>query len=106
MSAIANRLNSIAGELDTLNLAMRDISLSAVDLQTLDSIAANLKDIVVLIESKTGSQKHLWTEQAWKDSKPHRLKAQSTIATMLSSGKLRNPAVFQRNIKLIYYGPP
>lgn len=105
MSVITNQLNSIARELDTLNLAMRGISLSETDLQTLDAIAANLKDIVVVIESRTGSRKRLWTEQAWKDSEQHRLKAQLTIATVLSSGKLRNPAVFRRNIKLIYLGP-
>lgn len=106
MSAITNRLNSIARELDTLNSAMRGISLSETDLQTLDTIAASLKDIVVVIESRTGSRKRLWTEQTWKNSEQHRLKAQHMVATVLSSGKLRNPAVFRRNIKLIYVGPP
>lgn len=33
----------IARDLDALNLAMRDISLSGTDLQTLEEIAANLK---------------------------------------------------------------
>lgn len=105
MAAIIDHLNSIARDLDILNLEMRDISLSGTDLQTLDSITANLKDIVLVIESKTGQRKRPWTEQVWKDSEPHRLKAQSTIATVLSSRRLRNPAVFRRNIKLIYRGP-
>jgi hypothetical protein len=42
----------------------------------------------------------------WKDSEQHRLKAQPTVATVLSSGKLRNPAVFRRIIQMIYLGPP
>ncbi|KAI3281899.1 hypothetical protein DTO002I6_9598 [Penicillium roqueforti] len=106
MAAIINQLSSIARDLGALNLAMRDISLSGTDLQTLEEIAANLKDIIVVIESKTGLRKRPWMEQAWKDSEPHRLKAQSIIATVLSGGRLRNPAVFRRNMKLIYRGSP
>ncbi|KAJ5418099.1 uncharacterized protein N7487_001649 [Penicillium crustosum] len=104
MAAIINQLNSVARDLDALNLAMRDISLSGTDLQTLETVAANLKDIIVVIEAKAGLRKRPWMEQAWKDSEPYRLKAQSIIATVLSKGRLHNPAVFRRNIKLIYCG--
>lgn len=106
MATTIDRLNTIAKDLDDLNLVLQDVSLSGTDLQTLDGIVANLKDIVVVIESKLGPRKRLWMEQTWKDSEPHRLKAQSTIATVLSTGKLRNSAIFRRNIKLIYCGPP
>jgi hypothetical protein len=106
MATIVNQLSSVAKDLDALNLAMRDISLSETDLQTLETVAANLKDILVIIESKTGLRKYSWTEQAWKDSEPHRLKAQAIIAAVLSKKRLQNPAVFRRNIKLIYCGSP
>jgi hypothetical protein len=106
MAAIViNQLNSVAGDLDALSLAMRDLSLSGTDLQMMEAVAAKLKDIIVIIESKTGLRKRPWTEQTWKNSEPHRLKAQSIIATVISKGRLHNPAVFRRNIKLIYCGP-
>lgn len=106
MATIVNQLSSVTRDLDALNLAMRDISLSKTDLQTLETVAANLKDIIAVIESKPGLRKFSWTEQAWKDSEPHRLKTQSIIAAVLSKGRLHNPAVFRRNIKLIYCGSP
>ena len=64
MAAIINQLSSIARDLDALNIAMREISLSGTDLQTLEEVAANLKDIIVVIESKTGLRKRPWMEQA------------------------------------------
>lgn len=104
MAAIINQLNSVARGLDALNLAMRDITFSGTDLQTLESVAANLKDLIVVLESKTGPRKGPWTERTWKNSEPYRLKAHSVIATVLSEERLHTPAVFRRNIKLIYCG--
>jgi len=104
MTSIVDRLSDIARDLDVMNLAMLDVSLSHADLQALDALAASLKDTVACIESKTGTRT-LWREQAWKDSEQHRLQAQVTIAAVIDSRKLRNAAVFRRNIKLIYQGP-
>lgn len=44
MAAIIDRLNSIARDLKALNSVMCDISFSGKDLETLEAVAANLKD--------------------------------------------------------------
>ncbi|KND89335.1 hypothetical protein TOPH_06086 [Tolypocladium ophioglossoides CBS 100239] len=106
MATVIDQLSDITRNLDALALAMRDISFTETESQTLDALAASLKDAVVVIESKAGSCRRLWSEQAWKDSEEHRIKAQTTIVALLTNGKLRNSAVFRRNIKLIYQGPP
>lgn len=106
MASVIDQLNAVTQNLDLLASALSDVTLSQAELQTLEILSASLRDAVVSIEAKAGAKRQVWTEQIWKASEEHRVRAETTVSEFLSSGKLRNPAVFRRNIKLIFQGPP
>lgn len=106
MAELNELCNRITTELDLLGPALRITSLSATQSEALGALAASLRNTVATIESKTGSHRHFWSEQIWKASERNRTKAQAAIQTVLSGDHFGSSAVFRRNIKLIFQGPP
>ena len=102
---IIAQLSSLVRDLEAWIAGLNDIPCTNDELSVLDVLGAKLADAATTVQKKTGSFTPSREEQAWKASEKLRSQAQSTIASLIDDGKLERPAVFRRNIVLIFAGP-
>ena len=105
MATIIERLSGIVQDVENLTMSLAGSSRVSDESHKLDALAAKLGDAAVAIQKKTGSFRPTREEQAWKASEDFRTRAQSAITALFDNGKLKNLAVFRRNIVLIFDGP-
>lgn len=93
------QLSDLVRDLEASIAGLGDVLCTKDELGALDVLAARLADTSRTVQRKTGS------EQAWTASAKLRSQAQATIASLIHDGKLERPAVFRRNILLVFAGP-
>ncbi|ELR07345.1 hypothetical protein VC83_06151 [Pseudogymnoascus destructans] len=99
------QLSSLVRDLESWIAGLNDIPFAKDDLRALDVLGMKLSDAAATVQTKTGSFRPSREDEAWKASRKLRSQAQSTIAHLIDHGKLERPAVFRRNIVLIFTGP-
>ena len=99
------QLSSLVRDLEALIAGLNDVPCTKDELSALDVLGAKLADASTTVQKKTGSFRLSREEQAWRASAKLRSQAQSTIASLIDDGKLERPAVFRRNIVLVFAGP-
>jgi len=105
-AAIAiTQLSSLVRDLEAWIAGSNNVPCTKDELSALDVLGAKLADAATTVQKKTGSFKPSREAQAWRASAKLRSQAQSTIASLIDNRKLERPAVFRRNIVMIFAGP-
>ena len=73
--------------------------------RTLTELATSLGNVATQLQQEMKTLKESRTARAWKESEKYRSHAQSVRGDLCSKGRLKNPAVFRRNIVVIFEGP-
>jgi hypothetical protein len=72
---------------------------------TLIDLSFKLTEAAKEVQNEVQIQRESRSERAWKESEQHRLKAQSCNGQLFTTGRLKQPATFRRNIVTIFEGP-
>jgi len=72
---------------------------------TLSDLSLKLSEAVKKVQDEIQVLKESRTQRAWKKSKEHRLNAQLLRGNLFAKGRLKQSAVFKRNIVTIFKGP-
>lgn len=72
---------------------------------TLIELSFKLTEATKEVHNEVQIQRESRSERAWKESEQHRLKAQSCNGQLFTTGRLKQPVIFRRNIVTIFEGP-
>jgi hypothetical protein len=72
---------------------------------TLSDLSLKLSEASKAVQDNIRVLKESRSERAWKESEEHRSKAQSSRGDLFAKGRLKQPAIFRRNIATIFEGP-
>ncbi|PSN59050.1 hypothetical protein BS50DRAFT_509234 [Corynespora cassiicola Philippines] len=73
--------------------------------ETLTKLSLSLSEAARKVEDEIRMLRKSRTERAWRESKEHRLNAQSLRGDLFAKGRLKNSHIFRRNIVTIFEGP-
>lgn len=104
MASTVEQITSMTNHLEVSILNLR-ISFVGSELQELTSIANKLNSIAARIRQRVGPVKPLVENNVWETTSEMRIKSQSIIIDLISTGKLESRSTFVRNIVLIFNGP-
>src|SRR5271155_2634998 len=72
---------------------------------TLSDLSLKLSEAAKKVQDEIRVLKESRTERAWKESEGYRSSAQSLRGDLFAKGRLKQSAVFRRNIITIFEGP-
>jgi len=72
---------------------------------TLSDLSLKLSEAAKKVQDEIRVLKESRTQRAWKESEKHRSNAQSSRGDLFANGRLKQSAVFRRNIVTIFEGP-
>ncbi|KKZ64672.1 hypothetical protein EMCG_01360 [[Emmonsia] crescens] len=105
-SAILSQLKSLVEKTEQLKDKSNKLYQSDDQWQKLTDLSLRLSNAASQLQQEIKSSKESRATRAWKESEKHRTQAQLVKGgDIFAKGRLRQPAIFRRNIVVIYEGP-
>ncbi|KAH9905222.1 hypothetical protein F4778DRAFT_698018 [Xylariomycetidae sp. FL2044] len=103
--AVIQRFRDLAEALEDGVTELAGLSFAIHDLRTLGELARRLSNAVIAIEKRSGPFRISSEEHGRRATEQFVHQAQSATTDVLTTGELRSPVLFKRNIILIFSGP-
>jgi hypothetical protein len=104
-TAVLSQLKSLVEKTEQLKGKFSKVYPTDDQWDTFSDLSLKLSEASKVVQDNIRVLKESRPERAWKESEEHRSKAQSSRGDLFAKGRLKQPAIFRRNIVTIFEGP-
>ncbi|OAF58417.1 hypothetical protein VC83_06543 [Pseudogymnoascus destructans] len=104
-AVLLSQLKGLLDKTEHLNGKFSKVYPTGDQWDTLSNLSSRLSEAAKTVQEEIRVLLESRSDRAWKESEEHRSKAQSCRGDLFAKGRLKQPAVFRRNIVTIFKGP-